>query len=160
MSYAPVDYAELKARYTKQKYILRQLEDENKLLGAQLKAYCKGLYDLSGATSFAVEEDGTKLGTISVVTAQPTTKLRITDQEAFYSWAAKNGYLSYEPRVDESAIEDCMETGEIPDGCVVEQTQGGFSHIVCRPDKKVLKPMFEAGKLGGVKQLIEGKENE
>ena len=100
MSYEPVDYTELKARYTKQKYILRQLEDENKLLGAQLKSYCKGLYDLSGATSFAVEEDGTELGTISVVTAQPTTKLRITDERMLA--AAKFSLdLAYKMAVEE-----------------------------------------------------------
>lgn len=169
-------YKQMANRYLKQKFIIGVLTDENKLLGKDLESHYRRQWERTGATAYTVTEDDIKLGTISVGTRKPEKKLMVIDEEAFKAWALANGYgtsilvmddeeaikewalvngkAHYETGLYPDALEEAERNGEVPDGCSVVEIPGGFKNIICRPDKKVLGPLFEAGKLDGMRALL------
>lgn len=124
------------ARYALQKHIIKVLNDENKLLGADINDACRQLYEDMGTKQVTAEVDGAKVGTISITSTKPFDELAVTDHAALYQWALENGYTAVS--VDMGRIKENFEqTGEVPDGCRVEHKKGGtFKGISCRFDKE------------------------
>lgn len=149
------------ARYALQKHIIKVLNDENKLLGADINDACRQLYEDVGTKQVTAEVDGAKVGTISITSTKPSDEIAVTDRAAFYQWALDNGYTAVS--VDMGRIKENFEqTGEVPDGCRVEHKKGGaFKGITCRFDKESkanIARIMGSGVLGeAVRGLIGGE---
>ena len=76
------------------------------------------MYMDTGAKSFDVKLNGSKVGTysIKVKKAESGARLSVEDQPALLEWAIENGCAT----VDMKKVEQLFaETGEVPDGCRV-----------------------------------------
>lgn len=92
-------------------------------LRAEVDMHYREMFEQTGAKSFEVRIGGEKVGTYSVRTTNPSTKvwLKVTDNRALMAWCEANDALSVEP--DMRRVESIFgETGELPDGCEVEAT--------------------------------------
>ena len=144
------DFKSTAARYALQKWVLKQLTDENKLLGSDITDTMRELYVAGGVKQVAAEVDGHKVGTLSASVAKPQQTLAVTDQAALYDWALENGFTAI--TVDMGRIQRNFErTGEIPDGCRVEESQGGFKSVSVRFDKEAkenIQRLMDQSELG------------
>ena len=82
------------ARYALQKWVLKQLTEENKLLGADINDACRELYEGTGTKQVVAEIDGSKVGSLSVTSTKPADELVVTDHAALYEWALENGFTA------------------------------------------------------------------
>ena len=149
------------ARYALQKWVLKQLTEENKLLGADINDACRELYEGTGTKQVVAEIDGAKVGSLSVTSTKPADELVVTDHAALYEWALENGFTTI--TVDMGRINANFErTGEVPDGCRVERKSGGaFKGITVRFDKEAkenIQRLMKSSALGdAVRGLIGGE---
>lgn len=89
----------------------------------EVDGHFREAFESTGAKSFDVRIGGEKVGTYSVRTTRPETKVRlkVTDRRALMAWCEANDALSVEP--DMRRVESIFaETGEVPDGCETEAT--------------------------------------
>jgi len=139
-------------------------KDPDSLRG-QADEFYRGMYEQTGAKSFDVKLLGRKVGTYSVVTTKARdggerVELKVTDVDAYMSWALLHGYFS----VDEDAVREHFESsGEVPDGCeAVTVSVTGAPGGEFKGTKLVIDPQAVADALGpaltdaGTVLLMEG----
>lgn len=153
------DFKSMVARYALQKHVLKTLTDESKLLGSDITDTMRELYVAGGVKQVSAEVDGRKVGTLSATVAKPKSELAVTDQRALYDWALENGFTSI--TVDMGRIQANFErTGEVPDGCRVEERGGGFKSVTVRFDKEAkenIRRLMDESALGeAVRGLLGG----
>lgn len=93
----------------------------------------RDIYERTGAKTYAVQADGVKLGTYTVVEAAAVpehdeTAFDLVDREAFARWAAENGELLGEYVAsygEDFARWLAEEHGEVPDGVSVRTRHVG-----------------------------------
>lgn len=148
------------ARYALQKWVLKQLTDENKLLGADITDTMRELYVQGGVKQVNAEIDGVKVGTLTSSTAKPQRNLAVTDHAKLFEWAVAQGFTV--TTVDTGRVQAHFEeTGEVPPGCRVEETRGGFKSVSMRFDKEAkenIQNLMDQSALGeAVRGLIGGE---
>jgi len=108
-------------------------------LRAQCDADMRANFENTGAKSYDVVIDGSKVGTYSVKTSKPkkNVDLRVVDMKAYVEWCCQNSCMTTD---DAQARRKFEETGEVPDGCeVVEiETAGGYSGTVLKVDEEAV----------------------
>lgn len=117
------------------------------------------LYEKTGAKSFDMRLNGEKVGTYSVRVTEPKVRdeLAVVNYQALCNWAEENGCMM----PDMAAIQRCFEeTGEVPDGCVVEriETEGRATPSL-RVDAQKVADVMGAQLPDAVRGLLEGGEN-
>lgn len=143
-------------RYVAQKYLLRKLTEENKLLGADIAEEVEDAYNSTGAKTFEASLPGIgKIGTLSARVSKRTAKLKISDREKLDRWLLNHGLAHEETRVEivpdvyvDALLDEAAENGQVIPGTEFVRTGPGFEGITARPDRKVLDAALEQGLLG------------
>ena len=116
--------------------------------------------------SFDVELLGQKVGTYSITTAKDepsktVSRLVATDAAAYRKWAVENGFY----KIDEEAVtQHFIESGEVPDGCVVEETVipevvgGGITRTTLRIDQAKVANVLDDHQLMEASYMLLGGE--
>lgn len=109
----------------------------NDSLRAQIDRDVYTNYTNTGAKSYDVWLFDEKVGTISARINKPTkqTKLRVSDMHEYIDWCFANDCITTD---DKAAEKKFLETGEIPDGCEIEEIEvgGGFAGTTLKIDKQ------------------------
>lgn len=155
-------FKEMVGRLALQKWVLKQLTDENKALNADVRDAMQQLYDAGGVKQVAAEVNGAKVGTVSATVSKGSTDLAVTNNAALLGWAREHGFVT--ESVDMGRVQlHFEETGEVPDGCRVETRPGGFKTVTVRFDKEAkenIQRLMDTSELGAAVRGLLGGTNE